>query len=898
MSFLKSISTGMTESDVEQLFITPLLMSPVPVGLGFKDTDFRTKGDIRKIAIDKGRNKKLYYPDYAIICDGLPLMIIEAKAPNEDLEEAIREARLYASELNAYYPRGVNPCQKVVATDGLKILAGYWDDSINYIEISPEELTAAHPSFDNFMQFAAHSSIKKSAKDILRSIRTDARYFKPVHMLGGKSVANELIGDNSFGTNVSIEYKYLFNPESLEDRASVVRNAYVVSKRKQAHVAPIDRLIRSALPRQIVDAHKIDDTSSASNLIEAIQHYGKDESQICLLVGSVGSGKSTFTDYLHHKALPSTVMRATQWINLNLNQAPLSRELIYDWVISSALKAIASAHVEIDLEDLSVLKKIYSKQLAALDKGKASLFSRDSDRYAEIVFAELDRLQADKIATFSGVIDLVYKKNHQLLVIVLDNCDKRGRDDQLLMFEVASWLKNNFSCIVFLPLRDTTYDQYRNEPPLDTVIKDLVFRIDPPLLDRVIQARLNFALREISTQKAKFTYMLSNGMRVECNRSEVASYLKTITASLFQDQLFKRIVSGLAGRNIRKGLEILLDFCKSGYITADEILKVRTNGGDHQLPKHTVAKILLKGRRKYYGDSDATIKNLFSSYGEDDLPDPFIRISILQWLKNRWRIPGPNSTLGFHQARSLFLDLQALGHSELRVQTELEFLVKSGCIFSESNGNVVEPEDLVCISPGGHVHLDLLRDVNYLAAVSEDVFFRENQTPKQIAENIVGRGQFRADSRATSIANSNLLLEYLVDYQEKFFPGMVQAVAPERLDDMLDLLELRDCVRQVKSNDHQTRHFETMASAYPIGSKMEAQVVSIQQYGFFIEFGLNGKGLVHKSNYGHAKQAFLDQLETGDWVMVELQNYSSEKMRFGARLIGPAAGNQFEMAGK
>ncbi len=898
MSFLSNIKEGMTESDVEQLFISPLLINPSPIGLGFKDTDFRTKGDIRKIVIDKGRAKKLYYPDYAVICDGLPLMIIEAKAPGEDLDEAIREARLYASELNAYYPKGINPCERVIATDGLRILAGFWDDSINLIEVPANQLAATEPVFENFLQFSSHFTVKKRAKEILRTIRTEARYFKPVHMLGGKAVANELIGDNSFGTNVSIEYKYLFNPESLEDRAAIVKNAYIASKRKQAHVAPIDRLIRTALPRQIVDARQIEDTVSAGNLIESINHYGKNESQICLLVGSVGSGKSTFTDYLHLEALPASVVQSTQWLNINLNQAPLSRDLIYDWVVDSALKAIAKSQPEIDFEDLSTLKKIYARQLSAVEKGRAALFSKDSDRYAEIIYAELERLQRDHVSTLNGIIDLVYKKNHQLLVIVLDNCDKRGRDDQLLMFEVASWLKNNFSCMVFLPLRDTTYDQYRNEPPLDTVIKDLVFRIDPPLLDRVIQARINFALREIEVQKAKFAYTLANGMRVECLRTEVASYLKTITASLFQDQLFRRIISGLAGRNIRKGLEILLDFCKSGYITSDEILKVRTQGGDHRLPSHVVAKILLKGRRKYYGDADAIIKNLFSSYGDDDLPDPFIRISILQWLKSRWRIPGPNHTLGFHQARSLFLDMQALGHSELRVQTEVEFLIKSGCVFSEAHGNIVEHDDLLCISPGGHVHLDLLRDINYLAAVSEDVLFRENQTPKKIADNIVGKGYFKAESRSTSIANGNLLLDYLVDYQQKFFPGMVQAVAPERLDGQVDLLELREYVRQLKSNDHQIRRVETMAASYPSGTQVEAQIISMQHYGFFIEFGLSGKGLVHKSNFGAGNHAFVDQLEMGDWVTVQLENYSVEKRRFSARLIGPSTGVQLELSGK
>lgn len=57
-------------------------------------------------------------------------------------------------------------------------------------------------------------------------------------------------------------------------------------------------------------------------------------------------------------------------------------------------------------------------------------------------------------------------------------------------------------------MRDNTYDLYRDEPPLDTVIKDLVFRIDPPDLLKVIQARLDYLVR--ITDQAETTYVLKN----------------------------------------------------------------------------------------------------------------------------------------------------------------------------------------------------------------------------------------------------------------------------------------------------------------------------------------------------------------------------------------------------
>ncbi|MBH0311079.1 S1 RNA-binding domain-containing protein [Alcaligenes faecalis] len=874
-----------TESDVEQKFIYKLLTDPEPIGLGYGEDDFLTKPDIRKLLIDKGTSKKLYYPDYAVVCDGLPLLIVEAKAPGSDLHEALREARLYAAEINASYARNINPCARIIATDGLVLLAAFWDQSEPILHLKKEDFTNISEKLASLIEFASILKIKSAAASILSSIRTKAIYVRPVQMLGGKSIANETVGDNSFGTNVSIEYKYLFNPDSSEDREAVVKNAYVSSKRKQAHVPAIDRLIRSAVPRPTsVDARPIADSSVPAEVIDAITSVGRVSNEICLLIGSVGSGKSTFTDFLRYEALPEAVAHSTHWINLNLNKAPLSRDLIYDWTLNQAISEIERLHPKIDFQHIDTLKKIYAKEILAVEKGKAALYPKDSDKYIDIIFSEIDRLQKNLINTMLGMIEFLYRSSGVLLVIVLDNCDKRNREDQLLMFQVATWLKNTFPCMIFLPLRDSTYDQYRNEPPLDTVIKDLVFRIDPPLLEKVIYARLNYVLREIGAQQQRFTYILPNGMKVECVRAEVGDYLRSIVSSLFQDQVFKRIVTGLAGRNIRKGLEILLDFCKSGHIGTDEILKIRSSNGEYQIPNHLISKILLKGKRKYYSDNDSNIKNIFFSDDSDPLPDPFVRVAILQWLKNHWREMGPNRTKGFHKVKDLVGALKGVGHEDSRIMKEIVSLTVAGCIVSESQTNEILPDDLVSIAPAGQIHLDLMKNINYLSSVSEDVLYRENQVARAIADNMIGRGRFRVDSRQSALSNSMNMMNYLASYRKKFSLGDVKVLAID-VENLVPLQDICDYVKQANENDEVLRNITRMESDFPVGAQIQGQIVSMQKYGFFVEFGLNGSGLVHKSNYGGKSHDFIDSFEAGDWVTVEILSYKAEHRKFALRLV-------------
>lgn len=97
------------ESDVEQKFLYPFTVEPQPLGLGLPPAVIQTKVNVRRLKIGKGADQKLYFPDYLVVISGFPLVVIEAKAPGESLEEAYREARLYAAELNALFAHGISP---------------------------------------------------------------------------------------------------------------------------------------------------------------------------------------------------------------------------------------------------------------------------------------------------------------------------------------------------------------------------------------------------------------------------------------------------------------------------------------------------------------------------------------------------------------------------------------------------------------------------------------------------------------------------------------------------------------------------------------------------------------------------------------------------------------------
>lgn len=857
------LNTVYSESDVEQKLVLPLLVTSNPDGLGFSKADFKTKPSLRSLAVNKGTSKKLYVPDYAVILAGRPLLIIEAKRPGEDLAEALREARMYASELNAMYPAGDNPCQRIIVTDGSEIHFCHWDSS-DPVVVRTDCLTPIDIGFSALLDFAGKQTLSQVANAHAQSLRRNTQYVTPIKLMGGAAIADAIVGTNSFGANVSVEYKYLFDPKDTRERTRLVENAYVGSERRASHVAPIDRLIRAAIPAHMLDARAIANTLEPSQLLNEISPNRAGE--MCLLIGSVGSGKSTFTDYLRVLGLSKELGPKLDWANVNLNPAPLSREKIYLWLIAEISKSLAQLHPSLDQDTLDFKRKIFARDIAKAEKGRASLFPAGSVQRLEIISDALQALESNAELTLKRTLEHLYRDTGRLLIVVLDNCDKRAQADQLLMFEVAMWLKENMHCMVFLPLRDTTYDNHRNEPPLDTVVKDLVFRIDPPALDQVIQARLDYAVREMRHHQARFHFTTENGMKVDCSRDEVGRYLSSLVASVFQNSQFKRIITGLAGRNIRKGIEILLEICRSGHIPSAEIFKARTVRG-HKFPSHLVMQILMKGNRKYYADASAHLKNLFHSDVKDALPDPFARLAVLRWLQRNQQVPGPSRAKGFHKLELLIADLQGHGFAETSILSAVRDLIEAECIYSEAESSTPSPDDLVSIAPAGDVHLSLCEDAQYLASVAESVNFRETLPASHVKDVLQGLFLFAPETREGTLEIADTLTSYLADYLRDYHLGAAEILNDASRNDPIQLDRIRQSITQQISNSRRLNLARTAMRRYPKGSVTQGTIASVFPNAAIVVLDNEVQGYLRCYGGGGPQLVVGDsiQVRTSDW---------------------------------
>jgi hypothetical protein len=184
-------------------------------------------------------------------------------------------------------------------------------------------------------------------------------------------------------------------------------------------------------------------------------------------------------------------------------------------------------------------------------------------------------------------------------------------------------------------------------------------------------------------------------------------------------------------------MRIFLDFCRSGHISNDQILNIKAQDGKYSIPYNTMSRVVFKTNSRYFDDEKGYVKNLFDLNREDSNASHLTRYIILKWLEAKEDVRGDIGVEGFHKLRKLKDDLHHVGLERDMVHREVEELVRFNCILTEHlRTDDVDEEDLIRLAPAGETHLDVVNNIQYISAVSEDTWISEKNVAQSIANRI------------------------------------------------------------------------------------------------------------------------------------------------------------------
>lgn len=520
--------------------------------------------------------------------------------------------------------------------------------------------------------------------NFVQKLKGNAKFNRPVSNLGGKRAQDEELVENSFGRILVFDNLNIFNPQTENDRKEIVCNAYISSEKREQHIQPMYKEFKKLRLPSTLQSTTIA-TAKPNELINKLNENINGQeipNSLMLLIGNTGSGKTTFIRYFKELILNTQYPDLAcyyEWIFLDMNNAPVSEKEIYEWIRDKIIESFKKSYTEIENGKRDFLERLFKKEIKNFENGKGQFLKDDKDTYNKEMYKLISENLDDKEKYIKSLIEYLISYHSKVPIIVLDNCDKRTKDEQLLMFQVAQWIKDNYKFLVLLPMRDSTFDLYKKQPPLDTVVKDLVFRIDPADLLKVLQARLDYITRKNEARGEE--YCFENGIRVQMRKYEQVEYFKCILMAIRNNSWAMSIFYHLSNGNIREAIQLFEDFCKSGHIKAEDIFKIRNADDNYIISSEKIINPLLRKNRKYFSEEKSNFANLFYANPDDDLPDPFVRIDILLWLKNYMNIEGPNKIPGYHKVSSLMGDLQIVGHSESIIFREIKSLVEKNLFF-------------------------------------------------------------------------------------------------------------------------------------------------------------------------------------------------------------------------
>lgn len=866
-----------SEADVEQKYIIDILMSGRPKGLGIPSDNIRPQETVATESISKGSSQKRYRPDYVVVYKRIPLAVVEAKAPDVDERQGMEEAKMYARIINGKYPSGLNPTRRVISSNYENTLYGYWDQEEEEGSFSPEQRAPTESAYRRFLELFSADTLEELAGDLSRDIYS-VDYQTP-NSIVNESIKDRSVGFNQFGSHLALKLKGYFSPSTESERRRIVEKAYVKSRRREGYVNPIRDVIEDA--RDLTnEGIKTIDSSSPDDLIDKINTVqekarNEDVSEVLLLVGRAGCGKSTFIDYLKQVALPTDLLDDTLWSHIDMENIRLTREDIYDRV-TDKIKDTLEESTDEDLHDINVLKKIYAQEINDFKKGPVSLLDEDSEEYKRKISNYITSLRQDNETSLNAHFRYIAAQQGEVPIIVLDNVDKRERDDQLLMFEVAEWIQSNFRCIIVLPLREETYDNYRGEAPLDTAVKDLTFRIDAPPFGEVLSRRIDLILDDIDNWGDEtINIETSDGTTFSYDPSRQADFLKAISNSLLQESdTAERLISGVSGMNLRRAIEMFLEFCKSGYLPESHIIRMCLSDGELTAPKEVTIRALIRGANRFYDEDNSFVKNIFSTREPQSENDHFLRYLALDWLNCRREERGPTKVKGYFKVSECISHLYRLGFDVDASKREISYLIESRCIIADHLDLTLKSEDdLIKITPVGITHLNILDNPQYLGAICEDTPIYSSGVHECISRRMV--------SSTTSLDNEKELFnardfsDYLHDKRISFKNSLTKYSNLNDVPDLPDTYSQRSKVRNI-INTLDNKSWDLFTSNYSTGDTIYGVVDEIHDDVIILGISRNVAGYI---DINSDNKDSLNDISTGDVLKTRIQSVAHDQRR-------------------
>ena len=591
-----------------------------------------------------------------------------------------------------------------------------------------------------------------------------------VHARGGQPLINSKKPFNSFAAELAPTLRRYFTSTTQNDDPDIYERGYVGSD----DVTEYDRILESLLKDRLTSRRALSEELSPTRanepkLAKAIAKFRDDrppEGQLQLITGSVGTGKSLFVRRYKELLQPENQARATHWAFINFNNAPEPLASAQDWFCERFIDSFYRENPQFDPYANENLTRIFSEDLqkrrGIYDEIKKKMSAAEAEK-ARI--NDLDEWQKDQRRLALGISRHFTGQRQEVVVVVMDNVDRLDLESQLGAFTLSLWFLDQSKAFVILQLRDETYERFKNSKPLDTFRSGVVFHITPPRFLDVVKRRLELSLEYLARNSPDtLEYHLSTGIRIRYPNSMLGKFMRSIYLELFERRNnLSRILQGLAGRDIRRALDMFVSILNSGHLHEEALTSAAVGAGGIAIPEYRILRILMRTEYRFFNNNSGFVSNIFYLDEDWQQPNNFILPEILFWLSDNRKRRGEIGLEGYFSVARIADELQRRGYVRDDVCQACSWLLQRNLIEADHmNQSSVDFVNSVKVTAAGFIHLRVLCErIEYLYGVLTVTPMSDPHTAADVSEYVLRESQMGELGAFQQIRAIELFLEYL-----------------------------------------------------------------------------------------------------------------------------------------
>lgn len=558
-----------------------------------------------------------------------------------------------------------------------------------------------HRNFINFWNLLSRSAVESetNAKMLLPEVRTVLQSYQ----VNSGDRQNEMLNRNMLsGILAPVLPAYfgdLIGPELLKK----LEHCYVESPSLSEWSGEVTRLSKTLdSDSPVHQPNGVDETYEFLN--RSILSYSKNEGRsgvLNILLGRVGSGKSTFLNYYFYiknkTVMKTNLVYLINWLEYD-GQKPMS-----DFFYEEIEEKSRQNGLYQENSTYETLEKAFQNDIVALTKGPLGNIDDNSVIKTRVADLLID-IGKRREYFYSRLFDYLRKKRGICTILVFDNIDQLQPEMQEDIIKLAYSLYQEWGSFTLISMREENFVKSKMEGSLST-IQCQRFVLPRPSIVPIIERRLACFSNDVAGGMSDLSLMLQS---VSLTSLDLKSYIDLISKSLVsQRDKVKNFLEAIALGNIRESLEFFRTFLAAGNTDSGKIITIMKQHGEYLVPDHEFIKSISLGSRRYFSENESPILNLFS-ISDMEHPSHFTRLRILYCL-SMFKFQSKAYGMGYESIDRLKDTLGSIGVSEPDVRSSVNALTRKRLIENDLHSlKYMDKANAVRITPTGDYYLDYL----------------------------------------------------------------------------------------------------------------------------------------------------------------------------------------------